>query len=230
MSKGGRVFEGFRVWRSEYPVLQERQFTLLRQFDVDDDLGFEGQTGIRFSFTDSLVVRGKSYRYAVTSFTIPDYTIVEYPNPGGGTIIDTLMTNPVESELHENVTSYQVPFAVSRSVGEVKVVPNPYRTDMNYSYEGGGWEGLARNWVETQRLVWFIHLPSRCTLRIFALAGEVVKTIEHDDAERVSNGLPIGQEEFYLLSESNRALASGIYVFTVESEYGRQIGKFVIIR
>jgi hypothetical protein len=32
------------------------------------------------------------------------------------------------------------------------------------------------------------------------------------------------------LTASGRAVASGVYVYTVESDYGRQIGKFVIIR
>ncbi len=34
----------------------------------------------------------------------------------------------------------------------------------------------------------------------------------------------------FLVSESNRALASGIYLFQVESPLGMQMGKFVIIR
>jgi hypothetical protein len=101
---------------------------------------------------------------------------------------------------------------------------------MDYTYEGGGWEGLGRQWVEDKRVVWFIHLPPKCTIRIFTIAGEVVKTISHDDAQREANGLAVGQEEFILLSESNRALASGIYVYLVESEYGTQTGKFVVIR
>ncbi len=33
-----------------------------------------------------------------------------------------------------------------------------------------------------------------------------------------------------LISESNRAIASGVYLFTVESEFGKQVGKFVVIR
>jgi hypothetical protein len=128
------------------------------------------------------------------------------------------------------VQRYSAPFLPSARVGEVKVVPNPYRTDRNYIYEQGGWEGLGRLWTENRRVVWFIHLPPKCTIRIFSLAGEVIKTISHDDADRQSRNLAVGQEEFELLSESNRALASGIYIYLVESEYGTQTGKFVIIR
>ena len=65
---------------------------------------------------------------------------------------------------------------------------------------------------------------------MFSLAGELVSTIYHDDADRTSHNLAIGQEEFELLSDSYRTLASGIYIFTVESDFGKQMGKFVVIR
>jgi hypothetical protein len=226
-TRGGRTFEGFRIWRSSYPLFDEKQFSLLHQFDVIDDLGFEGQTGIEFTYTDSAVSPGKTYWYAVTSISVPDYIILTDTMLG---TTDTVWLDPAESFIHENAIKIQMPFAPSTQLNKVKVVPNPYRTDMDYTYEGGGWEGLGRQWVEDKRVVWFIHLPPKCTIRIFTIAGEVVKTISHDDAQREANGLAVGQEEFILLSESNRALASGIYVYLVESEYGTQTGKFVVIR
>ena len=42
--------------------------------------------------------------------------------------------------------------------------------------------------------------------------------------------MPVGQEEFRLFSESGRELESGIYVYSVDSNLGQQIGKFVIIK
>jgi hypothetical protein len=227
---GGRIFEGFRLWRSEYPVFEESQFGLIHQFDVADDLNFEGQTGLAFSFVDSTILRGKRYFYAVTSITIPDKIYLSFERPGGGLGIDTTLTAPTESPMHENVLHYSVPFMPSTKPGQVKVVPNPYRTDQNYIFEQGGWEGLGSRWTENRRVVWFIHLPSRCTIRIFSLAGEIIKSISHDDSDRQSRNLAVGQEEFELLSESNRALASGIYIYLVESDLGTQTGKFVIIR
>ncbi|MGA2624613.1 MAG: hypothetical protein ABSF91_15275, partial [Bacteroidota bacterium] len=62
------------------------------------------------------------------------------------------------------------------------------------------------------------------TIRIFTLAGELVTTLTN-----VGSSTP-GEIEWNLLSQSNRALASGLYVFTVESQAGKQIGKFVLIR
>jgi hypothetical protein len=121
------------------------------------------------------------------------------------------------------MASLDLAFSSSQKLGEVLVVPNPYRVDRDYTLESGGWEGRARDWTESSRVLKFIHLPQRCTIRVFTLAGDHVTTIEHDDPYR-------GEEEWNILSESNRALASGVYLFTVESDLGRQVGKFVLIR
>jgi hypothetical protein len=229
-SAGGRIFEGFRVWRSTNPTFDENTFSLIYQWDVIDDLNFEGQTGIRFTYSDSQIVRGRRYWYAVTSITIPDYFLSTFQRGDGSVVTDTIMTEPLESPIFQNATQSQLPFTPSTEPNRVKVVPNPYRTDDDYRYEYGGWEGLSRLWTENRRVVWFIHLPSRCTIRIFSLAGEIIKSISHDDSDRQSRNLAVGQEEFELLSESNRALASGIYIYLVESDLGTQTGKFVIIR
>jgi hypothetical protein len=242
--KGGRIFEGFRIWRSVSPELSVESFALLRQVDVGpqapffDSLGFEYGTGLEYTLIDSGLVRGRPYWYAVTSFSIPGLTIIEQPDSSGlGTYLDTLISPPTESSIEVNAQKVVLPFEPSREVGKVKVVPNPYRTDHDYTFEAGGWEGLSRKWTENDRVIWFIHLPPKCTIRIFSLSGDLIRTIEHDDqlrqaANQAANSdvLPVGQEEWNLISESGRAIASGIYVYTVESDFGRQIGKFVVIR
>jgi hypothetical protein len=230
-TRGGRVFEGFKLWRSETPNFTPGSFSLLKQVDVADELHFEFDTGLEYEFTDSNLNVGKTYWYAVTSFTIPLLTVVTIPDTGGGLPrSDTVRTPYAESDPGENATRVQLPFTASSKLGDVKVVPNPYRSDLDYTFEQGGWEGLSRLWLESQRVIWFIHLPSRATVRIFSISGDLVATIQHDDTKRASAGLPDGQEEWHLLSDSGRAIASGVYVFTVESDVGTQIGKFVVIR
>jgi hypothetical protein len=230
-SRGGRIFEGFRLWRAESPDYNPKAFALMQEYDVADDLPFEFSTGLTYNFTDSNLVRGRKYWYAVTSFSVPGASVLEIPDPDGGPPhLDTLITDPVESDFSENARLVQLPFDPSRHLGEVRVVPNPYRTDKDYTFETGGWEGIGRLWTENRRVIWFVHLPTRCTIRIFSLGGDLVETIRHDDNERTTADRPPGQEEWNLLSGSGRAIASGIYLFAVESEFGRQIGKFVIIR
>ena len=229
---GGRIFEGFRLWRSESPEFDPASFSLMRQYDVDDDLDFEFDGGLEFSFTDSNLLRGKKYWYAVTSFGIPGVVVNVIPLPGdpGSTRTDTLYTPALESDLGQNASLVQLPFSPSDAAGQTIVVPNPYRVDENYAFESGGWEGRSLDWNEWKRTIWFIHLPRRAVVRIFSLSGDIVATLHHDDGGRTDPGMPRGQEEWDMMSGSGRVIASGVYVFSVESEYGTQIGTFAVIR
>lgn len=224
-TRGGRIFEGYRLYRSEDPGGAPKSFALLKQWDMADSIGpvYEFESGIETTYVDSPLATGKTYWYSVTSFGIPDLHIIDYLDFDGSVKKETLNTRGAESSLLASRKRVHLPFSVSRKVGEVKVVPNPYRDDENYTYESGGWEGRANAWNENKRVIKFIHLPATCTLRIYSLVGEVVTTIHHDDPVN-------GEEQWNLLSESNRAIASGIYIFSVESNLGNQVGKFVVTR
>ncbi len=122
-----------------------------------------------------------------------------------------------------------MPFTVSDTLGKVLAVPNPYRADENYTFENGGWEGRSFDWNETKRVIKFIHLPSVCTIRIFTITGELVATVQHRPGV-VGYNPEDGEATWHLMNDSRRTLASGIYVFTVTSKLGTQVGKFVIIK
>lgn len=235
-SRGGRNFSAYRVWRSENPDFPDASFTLLKQIDVPTD-SFEvnnGQLPYAFdglkpnTFTDSNLVRGKTYVYSVTSKSIPNLAYQTIPINDTDFVEVPVPVEPLESSLRTNAVRVDLPFAVSTELGKVTVVPNPYRTDKDYTLESGGFEGLSGNWDENRRLVKFINLPEVCTIRIFSLSGDLIQEIPHDG--RDASGYSRGDRDVPLLSASNRALASGIYIFTVESSLGVQTGKFVIIR
>jgi hypothetical protein len=224
-TRGGRNFSAYKIWRSENPESPDASFTLLKQVDVPTD-SFEYNTGLEYEFVDSNLVRGKTYVYSVTSKSIPELVLVRIVQ-GGVTRFVEVPVDPLESKLSTNKVRVDLPFSTSKKLGEVAVVPNPYRTDRDYTLESGGYEGLNSRWDENKRLVKFINLPERCTIKIYSLAGDLVRTVEHDGG---GGAFPRGDRDVPLLSESNRALASGIYIFTVESSVGMQTGKFVIIR
>ncbi len=221
--RGGRIFEGFRMYRSEDPNGSPESFHFMRQFDVVDE--FEFNEGVQTSIIDSFARKGNTYWYAVTSISIPDMTVIVRPLATGGVIYDTLYSEQHESSIEENKTKYYYTFASSEKSDEVLVVPNPYRGS-EYYVNGDGFEGLEREWTPYKRMVRFIHLPAQAHIRIYTIAGEIVATFRHDEAA----GDISGQHDFHLFTESGRQLANGIYVYTVESEYGNQIGKFVIVR
>ncbi len=224
--RGGRNFEAFRVWRSENPKGTDQSFVLIRQYDDPLD-SFAYNTGIQYTLVDSNLVRGKTYIYSVTSLSIPNLAYQQIVvNESVRTV--EVPVEPLESGKQVNAVTVELPFAVSNELGTVSVVPNPYRTDKNYTLESGGYEGPAGDWDENQRKIKFINLPEVCTIRIFSLAGDLVRTVRHDGRDPL--GFSRGDESVLLLSDSNRAIASGIYIFTVESQYGTQTGKFVVIR
>jgi hypothetical protein len=100
----------------------------------------------------------------------------------------------------------------------VKVVPNPYI--------------VANEWQTqfVQRRVKFINLPNECTIRIFNLNGELVRTLLHTDTSEGGVGNDLGGDEWWdVLSDNRQLVASGVYIFHVRSDVGEQVGKFVII-
>ncbi|MFZ0389083.1 MAG: hypothetical protein WAN36_01385, partial [Calditrichia bacterium] len=101
----------------------------------------------------------------------------------------------------------------------IKVVPNPYVL-------GASWERRTLfSSGRGERKIDFIHLPSRCTIRIFTLSGALVKTINHD------NMMIDGAESWNLISDDGMEIAYGVYVYHVEApKVGNYIGKFAIIK
>ena len=105
----------------------------------------------------------------------------------------------------------------------VKVVPNPYVVHNEWQQQ-----------VLDRRLR-FINLPSTCTIRIFNLNGELVRSILHLDTSIPEEGPVVpnnlgGDEWWDLLSDNRQLVASGLYIFHVESNVGEQVGKFVVVR
>jgi hypothetical protein len=107
----------------------------------------------------------------------------------------------------------------------VKVVPNPYIVF-------NAWEKSSE-----QRYVRFIHLPSECTIRIYTVAGDLVRVIKHTDTK--SQPLDqAGTETWDFTNESpgmsqtaasGQLVASGVYIYHVESKVGEAVGKLAFI-
>ncbi len=105
------------------------------------------------------------------------------------------------------------------ALDRVAVVPNPYVAASEFESKPNLISGRG------DRLIYFIHLPARCTIRIYTLTGELVQTLEHDSP------LEDGAEAWNLLSKSQMDIAYGIYLFHVDAPgIGEQIGKFAIIK
>jgi len=108
---------------------------------------------------------------------------------------------------------------------DVVVYPNPYRIDQNYEQFYEGWEDP--NLPEDQsRVLHFTNLPHKCTIRIFSIDGDLISEIYHNYGPDDPGAM---HETWNLVSRNRMAITSGIYYFSVESDYGNYVGKFVVI-
>ncbi|MEO0101266.1 MAG: hypothetical protein ABIK84_02565, partial [candidate division WOR-3 bacterium] len=94
---------------------------------------------------------------------------------------------------------------------KVKVVPNPYI--------------VTNQWEKTtlSRKIAFTGLPNKCKIRIYNMAGDLVKIIEHESKDFG------GTATWNLLNTHDQKIASGVYIFYVESPIGEYVGKFAVV-
>lgn len=152
-------------------------------------------------------------------------TAFDYGSPGHGlTALETKPTINMVAEYPQNDVA-----TVERQGLNVVVYPNPYRIDRHYrSVEGGGFEGRGQEELpaERTRAIHFTNLPHKCIIRIFSIDGDLVREINHDCAPGSPQCM---HDKWDLITRNTQAVASGIYYYSVESEFGNQIGKIVII-
>jgi len=104
-------------------------------------------------------------------------------------------------------------------LSNIKVVPNPYLGSSEWEIKNPYTTGRG------PRSLHFTHLPAQCTIRIFTVSGELVKTINHN------NVIDDGTEDWNMLSEDNLSISYGVYVYQVDAPgIGKTIGKFAVIK
>jgi len=202
-------FEGYRLYKSTYSI--NGPWTLLAEYDLPDNPFFKN-IGLEYEYTDVGLLNNVEYYYTVTAFSKPD-TVGNFPSNESSKSQSAVIAIP-GTEIQE-------------TVGKVAVVPNPYLGSIDYSSYNPPWEKPppGRVWLEQDRRIQFINLPARSVIKIYTSAGDLVETIEHDDPN-------IGFEDWNMTSYVVQAIASGIYLFTVEDKNtGKvQVGKFVVIK
>ncbi|MEJ2194464.1 MAG: hypothetical protein P8X73_06335 [Ignavibacteriaceae bacterium] len=240
---GERDFEGYRLYRTQAGFdLTENQdifasLVTLASFDSaannnDFDTGFE-QVALSepatfpgdsieywYKFEIDNLLNGWQYIFSVTAFDKGD------PN-------NNLL--PLESSALANFERILpgTPAVEDQNV-QVGVYPNPY-------YGEAYWDGNS----ERLRKIYFFNLPAVCEITIYTLAGDIVKTIQHNN---LSNGSDIrwfetyasdgkqklagGEQPWDLISDYDQAVATGMYLYTVKDENNGEIkrGKFLIIK
>ena len=194
-------FEGFVVMRSATGLISDYQ--TLAVFDIADN-EFGNNTGLRFDYTDH-IPNGATFFYAVASF---DRGV---PSIG----LEPLSSSPL-------LNAIKVTAGASLNTdlkNEVWVEPNHY-------IEQSGFEPSTTDilQLEHQRVLDFVNLPAKCTIRIFTVDGDLVQTLQKDDATT-------SRFRWDMLTRSIQAITSGIYLFSVIDDSGNKfVGKFVVIK
>jgi hypothetical protein len=105
-----------------------------------------------------------------------------------------------------------------QDLNKVAVVPNPYPG-------AASWEPATTSTGRGVRRVYFIHLPRKCEIRIYTIAGRLVQTLKHESTT------DDGEEAWNLVSRDGLDIAYGVYVFHVDAEgVGTTIGKFAVLK
>lgn len=133
-----------------------------------------------------------------------------YPIGGLG-ILDTLWLRNITSEsgalLNGSGRDSVLLGSMANSIADAYVYPNPYR--------GVGPDGKGE-------AVMFAGLPERATIRIFTVQGVLIRTIEHADLT--------GGSRWDLTNENGDKIASGVYLYTLESNGEKIHGKLAVMR
>jgi hypothetical protein len=236
-------FEGYRLYRTQagFDLTQKQDIfaslVMLATFDsaangVDFDAGFYfveldepvtfpgDTTQYYYKFELDNLLNGWQYLFAVTAFDEGD--------PANNLL--SLESSPL-SNLERVLPG--TPANEDPNV-EVGVYPNPY-------YGEAYWDGSS----ERLRKIYFFNLPSECEIIIYTLAGDIVRQIQHNQE---SNGADIrwfetfasdgkqkmagGEHAWDLITDSDQAIATGMYLFAVENKRNGDIktGKFLIIK
>jgi hypothetical protein len=111
------------------------------------------------------------------------------------------------------------PGVAKSELTKVSVVPNPYVGTASWERRSLYTTGRGDRKIE------FTHLPARCTIRIFTIAGQLVKTLYKD-----SNASD-GSLTWDLISDDGMDISYGLYIFHVDAPgVGEHIGKFAVIK
>lgn len=146
--------------------------------------------------------------------------ISQLPAAGDTWVVYSKVLTPAPIYAAWDVSFEPMEYSATMAKLDVKVVPNPYR--------------VRNEWERHPdfRKLKFINLPNHCFIYIYNLAGDLVKTIEHNETRPDVGSLPNqfgGDEDWDLLNESRQKPAPGVYLFRVQSDQGSQTGKFVLI-
>ncbi len=185
---------------------------------------FDNDADGQFSLSDDIVI----IEYQQNQFKITWRILYRKPSapmfatPRPGDIFRFVTTKPFKTGDYFQFSTKGARVdadSAKNSLSRIAVVPNPY-------ISANAWE--KRNLVQTgrgERRIDFIHLPTKCTIRIYTVTGALIKTLQKE------GGSEDGTISWNLITEDGMDLSFGLYIYHVDApEIGEYIGKFAVIK
>ena len=161
-----------------------------------------------------------SWSFNLNLHPFDDELIYNEPQPGDTAYI--IIEKPFLSEdIYEFTTIAAAidPDRAKEDLKKIKVVPNPYFAAN--AFEGQNTFTSGRGPREIQ----FRYLPKECTIRIYTISGELVKTIKH------TSTIDSGTGKWDLLTKDNLTASYGVYIYHIDAPgIGEKIGKLAIVK
>ncbi|MCB2199063.1 hypothetical protein KQI63_06630 [bacterium] len=154
--------------------------------------------------------------------TLFDTTFVEKIMPREGDMVGWVPSMPFSARDSYRFVVHKGYLDSGRQKEDLKrvaVVPNPYVVTASWEPKVNFTKGRGPHKID------FIHLPKKCTIRIYTISGFLVDTLEHDSP------VTDGSESWDLVSKDGMDIAYGVYVFHVDAPgVGEKVGRFAIIK
>ncbi|SMO75768.1 hypothetical protein SAMN06265219_109156 [Gracilimonas mengyeensis] len=159
-------------------------------------------------------------------------TVTLSENPAGGDTLKIFLNKPfIEGDeyrfrIGEDNTARVDEEEAKQDMKEIKVVPNPYIVTNPYERRA-----TSTN-RQQQRELHFTHLPVPSTLRIFTVAGTLVREIDITGSNvRRVGGEFSGTYVWDMLTKDNLEISYGVYLYHVKAPgVGERTGKFAVIK
>ncbi|MBZ0199334.1 MAG: hypothetical protein K8H86_05670 [Ignavibacteriaceae bacterium] len=203
---------GYKIYRSNYLPIGPWSFVGDVKKGATD---YYSTTDGKYHFIDSTADVGVAYFYALTAYDTGKASWQVNPSA----IFKETGSNkvpPLESSIYANkkVIPFTTTFKPAQSLNNIVVVPNPFVIGDKYAVPGA--EG-------SDDIIQFVNVPNPCTIRIYSVRGDLIKTIEASEG----TGAIVSWDQ---TTSYGQFVESGIYIYHVESKLGEKIGKLAIVR
>jgi len=168
------------------------------------------------------------YEYAIDGLQVAEPIFISvatfdfgYPAIGIGSLESLVNENAIE------VWPINAAAIVDSIHPKPGVYPNPYR--ISDYYNAAAWEnprGLEPD-PERARKVTFYNVPDTCTVSIWSLDGDLVRRLEHRADPSSSEATVV---VWNLITRNTQAVKTGIYIWSIESRFGTDVGKLIIVK